>query len=170
MLFRSAAYGPASGDALRESHPSEDLSELPPLFAAVAGQGYHYRLTGSWRSSLPGLPWTGWTRWAPCLPSLMLNFSRTGGLRAPSPSLPPSSGDRQLMLIRCRLFRFQGAGKPLPFPSQKLPGRANWMRIEFMTFRSSSSSVTLSFNSSVVCSEDKNFRSGWNQPATRIPP
>ena len=29
---------PAPGSAHRESHPSEDLSELPPLLAAVAGQ------------------------------------------------------------------------------------------------------------------------------------
>ena len=29
---------PAAGAALRESHPSEDLSELPPLLVAVAGQ------------------------------------------------------------------------------------------------------------------------------------
>ena len=42
----------ASGDAHRESHPSEDLSELPPLLESVAGQGYHCRRTGSWR----GLP------------------------------------------------------------------------------------------------------------------
>ena len=36
---------------LRESHPSEDLSEL-----------FHYRLTGSWRNSLPELLLAGWTR------------------------------------------------------------------------------------------------------------
>ena len=36
-----------------ESHPSEDLSEL-------LSQKYHYRLTGSWRSSLPKLPWPEW--------------------------------------------------------------------------------------------------------------
>ena len=29
---------PALGSAHRESNPSEDLSELPPLLAAVAGQ------------------------------------------------------------------------------------------------------------------------------------
>lgn len=46
----------AAGAALRESNPSEDLSELPPLRVAVAGQGYHCRLTMSWRSSLPRLP------------------------------------------------------------------------------------------------------------------
>ena len=42
----------AAGAAHRESHPSEDLSELPPLLESVAGQGYHCRRTGSWR----GLP------------------------------------------------------------------------------------------------------------------
>ena len=26
----------------RDSHPSEDLSELPPLLVTVAGQEYHY--------------------------------------------------------------------------------------------------------------------------------
>ena len=31
--------------ASRESHPSEDLSELPPLLVSVAGQEYHYILT-----------------------------------------------------------------------------------------------------------------------------
>lgn len=35
--------------ASRESHPSEDLSELPPLRAAVAGQEYHCRPTVSWQ-------------------------------------------------------------------------------------------------------------------------
>ena len=29
----------------QESHPSEDLSELPPLLVSVAGQEYHYVLT-----------------------------------------------------------------------------------------------------------------------------
>lgn len=46
--------------ASRESHPSEDLSELPPLFETVAGQEYHGRLTGSLRNRLPSLLWTGW--------------------------------------------------------------------------------------------------------------
>ena len=57
-----AADGPAAGAALRVSHPSEDLSELPPLLVSVAGQGYHCRLTGSWRNSLPELLLAGWTR------------------------------------------------------------------------------------------------------------
>lgn len=33
----------------RESHPSEDLSELPPLLEAVAGQEYHCGPTVSWQ-------------------------------------------------------------------------------------------------------------------------
>ncbi len=37
------------GRASRESHPSEDLSELPPLRAAVAGQEYHCGPTVSWQ-------------------------------------------------------------------------------------------------------------------------
>ncbi len=44
----------------RAFHPSEDLSELPPLFETVAGQEYHCVLTGSLRNSLPRLFWDGW--------------------------------------------------------------------------------------------------------------
>ena len=33
---------PAPGSAHRESNPSEDLSELPPLLESVAGRKYHY--------------------------------------------------------------------------------------------------------------------------------
>ena len=44
----------------REFHPSEDLSELPPLLESVAGQGYHYRRTGSLRDRLPSLLLDGW--------------------------------------------------------------------------------------------------------------
>ena len=49
----------AVGSALRESHPSEDLSELPPLFETVAGQGYHYRRARALQCSLPRLLWDG---------------------------------------------------------------------------------------------------------------
>ena len=87
-----AAYEPASGDALRDSHPSEDLSELPPLLVSVAGQGYHCRLTGSWRNSLPELLWARWNRSAPFLPSLMQTSTCTGGLRASAASLFPFRG------------------------------------------------------------------------------
>ena len=36
----------------RESHPSEDLSELPPSLVAVAGQEYHYWIAGEGRAGL----------------------------------------------------------------------------------------------------------------------
>ena len=44
----------------RESHPSEDLSELPPLRSVVAGQEYHCPRTRSLRGSLPKLLLDGW--------------------------------------------------------------------------------------------------------------
>ena len=43
------------GGSLRDFHPSEVLSELSPLRAAVAGQGYHYRRMRSSQYSLPRL-------------------------------------------------------------------------------------------------------------------
>ena len=46
--------------APRVLHPSEDLSELPPLRSVVAGQEYHYPRTRSLRSSLPKLLLDGW--------------------------------------------------------------------------------------------------------------
>ena len=46
--------------APRVLHPSEDLSELPPLRSVVAEQVYHDRLAGSLRSSLPKLLLDGW--------------------------------------------------------------------------------------------------------------
>ena len=39
----------------RASHPSEVLSEPPPLLVAVAGREYHCVLTVSLRNSLPRL-------------------------------------------------------------------------------------------------------------------
>ena len=39
----------------RDFHPSEDLSELPPLLVAVAGQEYHCLQTRSRQNSLPKL-------------------------------------------------------------------------------------------------------------------
>lgn len=59
---------------------------------AYAGQVYHYRLTGSWRNSLPELLWARWTRSAPFLPSLMQTSACTGGLRASAASLFPFRG------------------------------------------------------------------------------
>ena len=44
----------------RVLHPSEDLSELPPLRSVVAGQEYHCPQTRSLRGSLPKLLWDGW--------------------------------------------------------------------------------------------------------------
>ena len=41
-------------------HPSEDLSELPPLRSVVAGQEYHCLRTRSLRGSLPKLLLDGW--------------------------------------------------------------------------------------------------------------
>ena len=44
----------------RVLHPSEDLSELPPLRSVVAGQEYHCPQTRSLRGSLPKLLLDGW--------------------------------------------------------------------------------------------------------------
>ena len=44
----------------RVLHPSEDLSELPPLRSVVAGQVYHCRLAGLSQNSLPRLFSAGW--------------------------------------------------------------------------------------------------------------
>ena len=78
-----AADCTAAGAALRESNPSEDLSELPPLFETVAGQGYHCRLTGSWRSSLPKLPVGDGCALAAFWPSLDGDISTGGSWRIP---------------------------------------------------------------------------------------
>ena len=51
--------------APRVLHPSEDLSELPPLRSVVAGQVYHYRLAGSSQNSLPKPLLAGWVRSSP---------------------------------------------------------------------------------------------------------
>ena len=44
----------------RVLHPSEDLSELPPLRSVVAGQEYHCPRIRSLRGSLPKLLLDGW--------------------------------------------------------------------------------------------------------------
>ena len=44
----------------RVLHPSEDLSELPPLRSVVAGQEYHCPRTRSRQNSLPKLLLDGW--------------------------------------------------------------------------------------------------------------
>ena len=46
--------------APRVLHPSEDLSELPPLRSVVAGQVYHCPQVRSLRGSLPKLLLDGW--------------------------------------------------------------------------------------------------------------
>ena len=72
----------------RVLHPSEDLSELPPLRSVVAGQVYHYRLAGSSQNSLPKLLPARWDRSSPYWAVFMLEHrSCTGGLRASSASL-----------------------------------------------------------------------------------
>ena len=70
----------------RVLHPSEDLSELPPLRSVVAGQVYHYRLAGSSQNSLPKLLLAGWGRSSPYW-AVFIQEICTGGLRASSASL-----------------------------------------------------------------------------------
>ena len=70
----------------RVLHPSEDLSELPPLRSVVAGQVYHYRLAGSSQNSLPRLLPAGWGRSSPYW-AVFIQQSCTGGLRASAKSL-----------------------------------------------------------------------------------
>ena len=72
--------------APRVLHPSEDLSELPPLRSVVAGQVYHYRLAGSSQNSLPKLLPAGWVRSSPYW-AVFIQQSCTGGLRASAKSL-----------------------------------------------------------------------------------
>ena len=64
--------------ASRESHPSEVLSELPPLFETVAGQEYHCVLTRSLRNSLSAVLWPDGYRSPPCL-AVFDGVSPTGG-------------------------------------------------------------------------------------------
>ena len=80
--FQTAAAGCRSTGL----HPSEDLSELPPLRSVVAGQGYHYRLAGSSQNSLPRLLPAGWGRSSPYW-AVFIQQSCTGGLRASAKSL-----------------------------------------------------------------------------------
>ena len=88
----------------RDSHPSEDLSELPPLLVAVAGQEYHYWIAGEGRAGLPRSPaamrnsppqaalWTYGHRSAPSL-AVFDAGSRSAQvvLAHPPASLQPSS-------------------------------------------------------------------------------
>ena len=70
----------------RVLHPSEDLSELPPLRSVVAGQEYHCPQVRSLRGSLPKLLLDGWLPLVTLLGRLYA-VSCTGGLRASSASL-----------------------------------------------------------------------------------
>ena len=70
----------------RVLHPSEDLSELPPLREAVAGQEYHCPRMRSRQNSLPKLLLDGWVPLVTLLDRLYA-ASCTGGLRASSASL-----------------------------------------------------------------------------------
>ena len=83
----------AVGSALRESHPTEDFSELPPLRETVAGQGYHCRQMRSLRNSTPRLLLD--RREPLCtlhFPTLTAGNSAAGGLGASSASLSFSEG------------------------------------------------------------------------------
>ena len=79
----------------REFHPSEYLSELPPLFETVAGQEYHYVLTaGHCETACQSCFWMDGNRWAPYLAVFYSrseircnSVSATGGLGASSASL-----------------------------------------------------------------------------------
>lgn len=78
---------------------------------------YHYRFTGSSQDNLPQLFLAGWTRYAP----FMAVVYRTGkendsskfyrwSSRTRRIALPPFlSGGPQTDVVRCRIFRFQGA-------------------------------------------------------------
>ena len=91
--------------APRVLHPSEDLSELPPLRSVVAGQVYHYRLAGSSQNSLPKLLPAGWVRSSPYW-AVFIQQSCTGGLRASAKSLFPRRVLPTDVLLN-RIFFFQ---------------------------------------------------------------
>ena len=85
-----------------DSHPSEDLSELPK-------QKYHCRLTGSWRDSLPVLSWPEWV-------SLCTLFGRPSMRNAPHrwssrtrPDAPPSANVFKLPDVTAHGGVFQGS-------------------------------------------------------------
>ena len=91
----------------RVLHPSEDLSELPPLRSVVAGQVYHDRLAGSSQGSLPKPLLAGWGRSSPYWAVFMQEHrSRTGGLRASAKSLFPHRVLPTDVLLN-RIFFFQ---------------------------------------------------------------
>ena len=103
--------------APRVLHPSEDLSELPPLLVAVAGQEYHYWIAGEGRAGLPRSPaamrnsppqavlWTDGNRSAPYLAVFDAGASRTDGLGASSnvAAASLSGASRQRTYPSCRI-------------------------------------------------------------------
>ena len=91
--------------APRVLHPSEDLSELPPLRSVVAGQVYHYRLAGSSQNSLPKPLLAGWVRSSPYW-AVFIQKICTGGLRASAKSLFPHRVLPTDVLLN-RIFTFQ---------------------------------------------------------------
>ena len=111
--FQTAAAGCRS-TGLR---PSEDLSELPPLLVAVAGQEYHYWIAGEGRAGLPRSPaamrnsppqavlWTDGNRSAPYLAVFDAGASRTDGLGASSnvAAASLSGASRQRTYPSCRI-------------------------------------------------------------------
>ena len=72
--------------APRVLHPSEDLSELPPLRSVVAGQVYHDRLAGVIAKQLAKAA-SGWMGPLVTLLGRLYAGSCTGGLRASAKSL-----------------------------------------------------------------------------------
>ncbi len=123
----------ATGVTLRESHPSEDLSELPPLLESVAGQGYHCRRTGSWRG-LPKPLRFGWVHARFLKGRLFMQKSAQEGLgasarrcpfRGPSakviqlPDIQFSKSNREVRINSLSLYNGQKKGKPQP-PNQKI--------------------------------------------------
>lgn len=97
--------------------PLRDLSELPPLLVAVAGQEYHYWIAGEGRAGLPRSPaamrnsppqavlWTDGNRSAPYLAVFDAGASRTDGLGASSnvAAASLSGASRQRTYPSCRI-------------------------------------------------------------------
>ena len=74
-----AAYLTCAGAHHGLFHPSEDLSEPPPLLETVAGRKYHDQLTGSWqRQTATACPADSWTR-SPPSQAVIDGKSPTGG-------------------------------------------------------------------------------------------
>lgn len=77
---------------------------------------YHYRFTGSSQDNLPRSFLAGWTRCAPFMPSF-IELAEVKNLAVlqmvfahPPHRFPPFlSGGPQTDVVRCRIFRFQGA-------------------------------------------------------------